>query len=96
MSLTREDVRRVALLARLELGEDELDRQSIHINRLLQEFERLQSLDVTGVEPTSHSIPLSNVLREDVVAASLDRDVALANAPEQRNGRFIVPRVIEE
>ena len=96
MSLTREDVRRVALLARLELREDELDRQSIHINRLLEEFEQLQSLDVTGVEPTSHSIPLSNVLREDVVVPSLDRDSALASAPEQRNGRFIVPRVIEE
>src|SRR5437764_1292048 len=58
MALTREDVRKVALLARLELTDEEIDAQARHLNGLLAQFEVLQHLDVTGVEPTSHSIPL--------------------------------------
>ena len=95
MALTRDEVRKVALLARLELGAAELDEQARHFNDLLQQFEILQALDVTGIEPTSHSIPLVNVLREDVALPSLPREAALANAPESRDGCIVVPRIVE-
>jgi len=96
MALTREDVKKVALLSRLELTEEEIDTQIGPLNDLLKQFEALQQLDVTGVEPTSHSIPVVNVLREDVVKPSLTRDEVLANAPESREGCFVVPRVIAD
>lgn len=95
MALTRDEVRKVALLARLELTEAEIDAQGRHINDLLRHFENLQSLDLTGVEPTSHSLLLVNVLRDDVMQPSLPRDQVLANAPEARDGCFVVPRIVE-
>jgi aspartyl-tRNA(Asn)/glutamyl-tRNA(Gln) amidotransferase subunit C len=95
MELTPEEVRKVALLARLELEPDELERQGRNLNSLLAQFEALQKLDVTGVEPTSHSVPLFNVLREDVARPSLPREEVLRNAPESRDGCFVVPRIIE-
>ncbi|HLJ53900.1 MAG TPA: Asp-tRNA(Asn)/Glu-tRNA(Gln) amidotransferase subunit GatC [Chthonomonadaceae bacterium] len=96
MALSRDEVRKVALLARLELTDTELDAQAVQINDLLKQFEILQSVDVTGVEPTSHPIPLVNVLRDDAVRPSLAREQALANAPESRNGCIVVPRVLEQ
>ena len=95
MALSREEVRKVALLARLELTEEELEMQAKHINNLLTQFEALQQLDVTGVEPTSHAFPVYNVLREDVSRPSLSRESVLANAPEQREGCFVVPSILE-
>lgn len=95
MALNLDDVRKVALLARLELEPEELERQGRHMNDILLQFEALQKLDVSGVEPTSHSVPLFNVFREDHARPSLPRDEALANAPESRDGCFIVPRILE-
>jgi aspartyl-tRNA(Asn)/glutamyl-tRNA(Gln) amidotransferase subunit C len=96
MALSIDEVRKVARLARLELDERELKRQNRHLNDLLARFEELQSVDVEGVEPTSHSIPLFNVLREDAIRTSLQRDAVLSNAPEARDGCFVVPRIIED
>ena len=95
MALSRDEIRKVALLARLELTDGELDEQAKHFNELLTQFDILQSLDVNGIEPTSHSIPIVNVLREDIVRPSLSREAALANAPESRDGCIIVPRIVE-
>ena len=95
MALSREEIRKVALLARLELSDAELDEQAKQFNDLLEQFVILESLDVSGIEPTSHSIPLVNVLREDVVRPSLPREAALANAPESRDGCIVVPRIVE-
>lgn len=95
MALTREEVRKVALLARLELTDEEIGRQAKHLNDLLQQFEALQGVDVTGIEPTSHSIPVYNVLREDAARPSLPREAVLANAPEARDGCIVVPRIVE-
>lgn len=94
MALTPDDVRKVALLARLELDDDEIERQSRRINELMARFEALQQIDVTGVEPTFQSVPMSNVLRDDEPRPSLPREELLANAPESRNGLFIVPRIL--
>lgn len=96
MALSHEEVRKVALLARLELTDDEIESQAKHLNDLLSQFEKLQALDVTGIEPTSHSIPIVNVLREDVEKPSLSREETLANAPEARDGCFVVPRIVAD
>ena len=95
MALTHEEVKKVALLARLELSDSEIDAQASHLNALLEQFEKLLALDVTGIEPTSHAIPMVNVLREDILRPSLSRDEVLANAPESSDGCFVVPRVLE-
>lgn len=95
MELTREEVKKVSILARLELSDRELDEQAAHFNELLKQFEILQNLDVSDVEPTSHSIPLFNVMRDDVTLPSLSRELALANAPESRDGCIVVPRIVE-
>jgi aspartyl-tRNA(Asn)/glutamyl-tRNA(Gln) amidotransferase subunit C len=95
MALTPEEVRKVALLARLELDDEEVERQAKHINNLLAQFQKLQELDVTGIEPTSHSLPVYNVFREDAARPSLPREEVLQNAPEAREGYFIVPRIVE-
>jgi len=96
MALSQEEVRKVALLARLELTDDEIASQAKHLNDLLGQFEKLQALDVTGIEPTSHSIPIVNVLRADVERPSLSREETLANAPEARDGCFVVPRIVAD
>ena len=96
MGLNGDDVRKVAELARLDLAESEVEPLVGHLNSLLAQFEVLKQLDVTGVEPTSHTLPLVNVLRKDVARPSLARTQVLANAPEARDGCFAVPRILEE
>lgn len=95
MELTSEDVKKVALLSRLELTAEEIESQRGHLNGLLAQFEKLQELDTDGLEPTSHPFPMTNVLREDVMIPSLSREAVLANAPEKRDGCFVVPRIVE-
>ncbi len=94
--LTLEQVSRVAFLARLELSSEEKTRLTTELNGILGQFERLQELDTEGVPPTSHSLPLQNVFREDAVQPSLSREAATANAPEKRDGNFIVPQIMED
>lgn len=95
MSLTVEQVHKVAGLARLSLSDNEIAKQTVHLNALLEQFDKLNELDVSGIEPTAHSVPIFNALREDVALPSLPREAALANAPEARDGCFIVPRILE-
>lgn len=96
MALTREELRSVAKLARLELTDHQLELHGRWLNELLARVEELQGLDVTGIEPTAHSIPLFNVFRDDALRPSLSQTEALANAPEARDGCFVVPRIIED
>ncbi len=96
MSLDRAAVDHVARLARLDLSEAERERMQAELTQILGHADRIQSLDLDGVPPTSHSVPLSNVLRPDEVTPSLPPEEALANAPEAEDGRFRVPRIIED
>ena len=93
--LTLEQVEHVALLARLELTPEEKNRLTVDLNVILEHFERLQKLDTTDVEPTSHAIPMQNVFRADEVRPSLRPDSFLSEAPDAREGYFVVPRVVE-
>ena len=94
--ITPEDVRHVARLARLELSEAELERMRAEMDAILAYMDKLRSLDTTGVEPTSHAVPLRNVMRDDEPRASFPRDDMLANAPDRAGDFFRVPRIIEE
>lgn len=95
MGLTRQDVERVAHLARLELSDEMAGKMSAQLSAVLDYIAKLNELDTDGVEPLSHPGALSGVFREDEPAASLDRGEALRNAPDQADGCFRVPRVIE-
>lgn len=85
----------VARLSRLELSAEERETFGAQLRTILEHFRRLDALDLTGVPPTSHVLPLANVLREDVPRPSLPRDEALRNAPEVDDGYVVVPPVIE-
>ncbi|QSX08061.1 Asp-tRNA(Asn)/Glu-tRNA(Gln) amidotransferase subunit GatC [Alkalibacter rhizosphaerae] len=95
MKLTKEDVIYVADLARLEFTEEELGLYADQLSAILDYEEKLNELDTTNVVPTAHVLPVNNVLREDVVKPSLDREKALMNAPSQDQGCFSVPNVLE-
>jgi aspartyl-tRNA(Asn)/glutamyl-tRNA(Gln) amidotransferase subunit C len=94
MSISEADVRHVALLARLALSDEQVTRLQAEINSVLGYIEQMQALDLEGVEPTSHSIPLRNATRPDAVRPGLSRDLALLNAPEAEDGAFVIPRIV--
>jgi aspartyl-tRNA(Asn)/glutamyl-tRNA(Gln) amidotransferase subunit C len=96
MALDRAAVDHVARLARLDLTDDERERMQKELTQILGHAEKIQALDLDGVPPTSHALPLSNVLRPDEARPSLPPEEALANAPEVEDGRFRVPRIIED
>ena len=96
MKITLQEVEHVARLARLALSEEEKEQMRSQLDRILAYMEKLNQLDTTGVEPTSHVIPMTNVFREDAVVPSLPREEALGNAPDPREGFFRVPRIIEQ
>lgn len=93
--ITPNDVEHVALLSRLELDRQEADKFTGQLNAILEYVEVLKKVDTDGVEPTAHVLPLKNVLRQDAVRPSLPRDLALSNAPEQEDGYFKVPKIME-
>ena len=94
--ISRDEVAHVARLARLDVTDDELDRFTEQLAAVLEHAADVEALDTAGVEPTAHPLPLQNVLREDVVRPSLDRDEVLAAAPAAEEGRFRVPRILGE
>jgi aspartyl-tRNA(Asn)/glutamyl-tRNA(Gln) amidotransferase subunit C len=90
------DVAHVARLARLDLTDEEQERLAEQLGAVLAHAADVEALDTAGVPPTAHPLPLRNVVREDVVVPSLDREEVLAQAPEVENGRFRVPRIMDE
>ena len=95
--VSREEVLHVAKnLARLALSEEEVKRLQYEMSRILVYFRQLQQLDTEDVPITSHAVPMTNVFREDKVGQSLPREEVLRNAPDQIEGFFRVPRIIEE
>ncbi len=95
MGIDPEIVNHVARLARLELSDEERTRFAQQLGRILEYFSKLDELNTTEVEPTSHVIAMTNVLRDDVVGTPLPRDAVLAGAPAHEDGFFKVPPVIE-
>lgn len=93
---TRQQVRHIALLSRLEFTETQADAFADQLSRILEHVEKLNELDTEGVEPTSHPLALVNVTRPDQTRPSLSNEQALANAPEAEAGCFRVPPIIQE
>ncbi len=96
MKLSREEVKHLASLVRLGLSDEEVERLREQLSDILDNFEVLQQVDTTGVEPTAHCIALENVLREDVPAPSLTAEQVLANAPDREEGYLKVRAVLEQ
>jgi len=94
MSLSRQEVEKVALLARLQLSEEELTTMTTQLGQILEYVDQLSELDTEGVESMAHAIDMSNVFAEDEVKPSLDREDALANAPKRDDECYRVPAVL--
>ena len=91
--ISKDEVRHVGKLARLDLTEEEVEEFGEQLGNILESFSRLDELDTEGVEPTAYPVPMSNVFRDDRVQTSLDREIALKNAPDNRDGQFRVPPI---
>jgi aspartyl-tRNA(Asn)/glutamyl-tRNA(Gln) amidotransferase subunit C len=89
------DIEKVARLARLELSEGEKKTFENQLEQVLTHMEQLNRLDTTGVEPTSHAIPIQNAFREDETRPSFRQEEVLGIAPEEEDRHFRVPRIIE-
>ena len=94
--ISREDVQHVARLARLEISAEDLVRMQAELSNILAYIDKLRSVDTAGVPPTSHAVPLTNVMREDEPRPSLPLADMLANAPDAAGDFFRVPRIVEE
>jgi aspartyl-tRNA(Asn)/glutamyl-tRNA(Gln) amidotransferase subunit C len=94
--ITRDEVAHLARLARLALDDSELDHLAGQLDVILGAVARIADVAAAEVRPTSHAVPLENVGRPDVVTPSLDRDAVLAGAPAAEDGRFRVPRILDE
>ena len=89
------DVRYVANLARLNLSDAEVGLFQSQLEHIVEYFNQLKELDVSGVEPMAHAAPIENVFREDCVRPGLDRDLVLRNAPEHSADLIMVPTIVE-
>ncbi len=93
--ISDETIEYVGILAKLELSDEEKEAAGKDMGRMLDYIDKLGELDTTGVEPMSHVFPVNNVFREDVVTNGDDRDGILKNAPEEKDGMFVVPRTFD-
>ncbi len=95
MMIDEKTVEYAAALAKLTLSEDEKTRVAGELDHILDYINTMNGLNTEGVEPMSHVLPVRNVFREDVVINQDDRDVLLRNAPEKKDGSFVVPKTVE-
>ena len=95
-AISREEVAHLARLSRLAVTEEELDQFAGQLDVILQSVARVGEVAAGDIPPTSHSVPLTNVYRDDVVTPSLTQDEALSGAPDSAEGRFRVPRILDE
>lgn len=94
MGISRADIEKVALLARLQLTEDELAKMTAELAQIVGYVDQLGEVNTDGVEPMAHAIEIANVFRDDAVAESLPREEALANAPHRDERGYLVPAVL--
>src|SRR4051794_17297860 len=94
--LSSDVVRHVASLARLQVTDNEVEALSEQLGAVLQHAADIEALDIADVPPTTHALPLANVLRPDEVRPGLARELALSQAPAHESGQFKVPRILGE
>jgi len=95
MALSLDDVSRIAHLARIETSAEEAEATLAQLNDIFGMIERMAQIDTTGIEPMSHPLGGTQRLRADAVTETDQRDVNMRNAPQQQDGLFLVPRVVE-
>lgn len=95
MSITKQEVARIAKLSRLSFTEPEQEAFLEQFERILEHVGRMNRIDTDGVEPCSNVFALHNVMREDIVAPSMDNALLLGNAPCREDGAYLVPKVVE-
>lgn len=95
MKISKEIVRHIAHLSRLDLEDEEIEVYQQQLSRILEYVEKLNEVDTKDIEPTSHVLSLNNIFREDLVKDSLSREEALRNAPDPTYKFFRVPKIIE-
>lgn len=94
MSLTENEVRHVAMLARIALTDEQIHTLQDELNSILGHIDTIQQLDLDGVPPTAHAVPMVNSTRPDVPRQGLSREMALLNAPEAEDGAFVIPQIV--
>lgn len=92
MSISEEQVRHVARLARLGLSDEQVAKLGVELNGILEQVGAIQALDLEGIEPTAHAVAVTNVMRPDVIREGLSQSDALKNAPDQQDGAFLIPK----
>lgn len=95
MAITPEEVRHIALLARVGLGDDEVSRFQHQLSEILDYFQSLQDVDTDDVPPTAHTLAMDNVMRDDEPRPSFDKEEVLANAPQREDDHFRVRAILE-
>lgn len=96
MSLSEQEVRHVAMLARLALTDDEVGELAPQLSQILEYAESVGEVAAADVEPLTHPFPLRNVMRDDELRPSLPRELLLSQAPDAQDDRFAVPRIVAE
>ncbi|WP_010097416.1 Asp-tRNA(Asn)/Glu-tRNA(Gln) amidotransferase subunit GatC [Ornithinibacillus scapharcae] len=94
--ITKEQVKHVANLARLEISEEEAEMFTDNLSSIIQFAEQLNEVDTDGIEPTTHVLDLKNIMRKDEPRQWITREEALKNAPDQKDGQFRVPSILSE
>ncbi|HPG30330.1 MAG TPA: Asp-tRNA(Asn)/Glu-tRNA(Gln) amidotransferase subunit GatC [bacterium] len=94
-NITLDEVKKVAKLGRLRIRDGEAEKFRTQLNSILEYASKLNEIDTTSVEPTSHSIPMKNVFREDEPVESFERELITSNAPQPERGFYKVPKIIE-
>ncbi|MBR2520082.1 MAG: Asp-tRNA(Asn)/Glu-tRNA(Gln) amidotransferase subunit GatC [Selenomonadaceae bacterium] len=95
MKVSEQDIKTVASLSRLKIRPEETAEVTEQLDKFLTYVENLKTIDTTDIEPTTYALPMQNVFRADEVKPSLERELALSNAPLAEDGYFKVPRVLE-
>lgn len=95
-SIDADMVRQVATLARLRISEDEVQRYVVQLASIFNYVDLLNEVNTDNVEPLTHALPITNVLREDAIRPSLTTEQALTNAPQAERGFFVVPKVLDQ
>ena len=95
MSLTPEEVKRIARLARVGLSESEVAHFQVQLSEILDYFQRLREVDTEGLPPTAHTLAMHNVMRDDEPRPSFDKEEVLANAPQREDDLFRVRAILE-
>lgn len=95
MSVSKDEVRYIAKLSKLNVGDEKLDKMTSDLSSIVEFANNLSTIDIDGVRPTAHILDIKNVFRKDEVSDSYDREEILKNAPESQAGCISVPKVVE-